>query len=82
MKISKKTISYGVTLSKNYNTVRVDESIEVDCSDGFDNEAFNIMKQELKDRVLKQAREELVKVTDKDKSETPLLGGNTEELVL
>lgn len=69
MKIKNKTFSYGVTLSKNYNTVRVDESVEVELNESpneqsmlQDKQDFNILKQSMKDRVLKQAREELIKV--------------------
>lgn len=57
MKITKKHYSISVKATQNYQSYTVSEGFEVEVDDDFDSFAFEEAKQELKDRVLVEAKE-------------------------
>lgn len=56
MKIIKKTFSYGIKLSHNYNSYSVSEGVEAEMEDGDDFVSFEGVKAEVIARVKKTAR--------------------------
>ncbi len=64
MRISKKVIGFGIKLSKDFQSVDVSESIELEFKpeEKIDYEAIDVMSTELRSRVLKMAKAKLEEV--------------------
>ena len=60
MKLKNKSFRYGVKRSKNYQSVDVSESIEIDTEGDTDLTGFDVMKQELIERVNVEAENQLL----------------------
>jgi len=70
MRIVKKMIGFGVKMSRNYQSVECNESIELEfnAEEKIDYEAIDVISIEMRERVMKQAEQQLNKAnTEKEK---------------
>ena len=59
MKMKERSFKIGVTGSKNYQSVRLEESFTVEVNENFSELDFAKFKQEMKDRLMEETKKEI-----------------------